>query len=163
MRKHKKPENMNEIELPMEFSGPAQLILYTRYGDPRVTGWENKWITCWDVRERFPWFPKKDIEIHKHFKPMLESAFRDLVLFDLYREIKTFDGCFKLRNITGSKSVLSLHAWGAAIDLNANENVHGSVGKWSPEFIQIMVNNGIYCGQNWIGRKDPMHFAMVNG
>lgn len=159
----KKMTEKHNIELPVEFSGPAQLILYTRYGDPREAGWENKWITNWQVRERFPWFPKKDIEVHKHFRPMLENAFKDLVLYDLYKEIKTFDGCFKLRNVKGSKSVLSLHAWGAAIDMNALDNPHGATGKWSDQFLQIMVNNGIFCGQNWIGRKDPMHFAMVNG
>lgn len=153
----------NDIELPVEFSGPAQFILYNRYGDPREAGWENKWITNWNVHERFPWFPKKDIQVHKHFKPMLENAFKDLVLYDLYTEIKTFDGGYKVRNIKGSKSVLSLHAWGASIDMNALDNPHGATGRWSEQFLQIMVNNGIFCGQNWIGRKDPMHFAMVNG
>ncbi|MBL7717436.1 MAG: M15 family metallopeptidase [Flavipsychrobacter sp.] len=153
----------NKLELPIEFSGPAQLLLYTRYGDPREPGWENKWITTWDVRERFPWFPRREILIHKHFRPMLESAMKDLVLYNLYHEIRTFDGCFKLRNIKGSRSILSVHAWGAAIDLNSLENPNGSIGRWSEELIQVMVNNGIFCGQNWIGRKDPMHFAMVNG
>ena len=156
------PKKQN-LELPPEFSGPAQLILYTRYGDPRIPGWDNKWLTTWQVRERFPWFPKKEMIIHKHFWPMLENAFRDLTVYGYCKEIKTFDGAFKLRNIKGSKSVLSLHAWGAAIDMNAEENPHGASGKWSNDFIQVMVNNGIFCGQNWIGRKDPMHFAMVNG
>ena len=94
---------------------------------------------------------------------MLENAFRELMIHDLYTEIKTFDGGYKVRNIKGSKSVLSLHAWGASIDMNALQNPHGASGRWSEQFLQIMVNNGIYCGQNWIGRKDPMHFAMVNG
>ena len=140
----------HDIELPMEFAAPAQFILYTRYGDPRQCGWENKWITTWHIQERFPWFPVKNIEIHKHFKTMLENAFTDLVLYDLYKEIKTFEGCFKLRNVKGSNTVLSLHAWGAAIDLNGKENPHGAVGRWSEAFIHIMSANGIFCGQNWM-------------
>jgi hypothetical protein len=59
--------------------------------------------------------------------------------------------------------VLSVHSWGAALDLNAEENPLGSNGKWSDDFISVMHQNGIYCGQLWDGRKDPMHFSMVNG
>jgi hypothetical protein len=150
------------VNIPVEFSGPAQLVLFTRYGDPREPGFEQKWITDWFVQEHFPWFPKRQICVHKHFKTQLEKAFKDLAVLGLQDEIKTSDKGFVIRTIKGSP-VLSLHSWGAAIDLNAKENPLGSAGKWSKEFIEVMVNNQIFCGQNWIGRKDPMHFAMVNG
>lgn len=148
---------------PPEFSGPAQLILFTRYGDPRDAGFEQKWITRWNVREVHPWFPKRAINIHKHFWPILDAAFKKLVALDLHHEIKTYDGCFGIRNLRGSKGVLSLHSWGAAIDLNAKDNLLGSTGRWSAAFIKAMTDAGVYCGQSWEGRKDPMHFAMVNG
>jgi hypothetical protein len=138
-------------------------LLFTRYGDPRDAGFEQKWITEWFVQEKFPWFPKREMVIHKHFRPLLEQAFRDLAVLGLQDEIKTFDKAYNRRYIRGSKAVLSVHSWGAAIDLNARENPLGSTGNWSREFIEVMVNNHIFCGQNWIGRKDPMHFAMVNG
>ena len=153
----------NNIELPTEFSGPAQLVLYTRYGDPREPGWENKWIDNWQIQEEFPWFPEKSIQVHKHFRPILQKALRELELFDAHKEIKTCDGCTKLRSEHSETSVLSLHAWGAAIDLNAKDNPHGSLGKWSKKFIDIMTAAGVHCGQNWEGRKDPMHFAMLEG
>jgi hypothetical protein len=153
----------NSINLPQEFNAPAQILLYTRYGDPREQGWANKWITRWNVRERFPWFPVLDFEIHKHFKAHLENALTELVLYDLFTEIKTFDGCYHLRNAKSDNALMSLHAWGAAIDLNAADNPRGCLGKWSDRFLEIMSNNGIFCGQAWEGRKDPMHFAMVNG
>ena len=98
-----------ELVLPPEFSGPAQLILYTRYGDPREVGWEHKWIVNWHV-------PR-----------------------------------------------LAVHSWGAAIDLNEPTNPRGSLGSWSDEFIKVMVKNGVHCGQEWSGVKDPMHFAMADG
>lgn len=150
------------VNIPVEFSGPAQLILFTRYGDPREAGFEQKWITDWFVQEQFPWYPKRQICVHKHFRSLLEKAFKDLTVLGLQDEIKTSDKGFNIRTIKGSP-VLSLHSWGAAIDLNAADNPTGSAGKWSKEFIEVMVNNQIFCGQNWIGRKDPMHFAMVNG
>lgn len=152
-----------ELHIPPEFSGAAQLILYTRYGDPRQPGWENKWMTLWTVREQFPWFPKRKIYLHKHFRPLLEKAFKTLSVLGLQEEIQTFDGSFHIRNIRGSKAVLSVHSWGAAIDLNARLNPLGSSGAWSEAFINTMTRSNIFCGQNWQGRKDPMHFAMVDG
>lgn len=90
-------------------------------------------------------------------------AFARLQQLNLHTEIKTFDGCFNIRLVRGSKSVYSIHSWGCAIDLNAADNPLASAGKWSADFISVMVNSNIYCGQNWLGRKDPMHFALVNG
>jgi hypothetical protein len=153
----------NEIILPPEFSGEAQLILYTRYGDPRIMGWEHKWITPWHVKDHFKWFPVAIIQIHKHFKTLLEQAFTTLEEHKLHREIRNFDGCFEIRNVTGSTDVLSTHSWGAAIDLNATENPVASAGAWSHAFISIMQQHHIFCGQSWDGRKEPMHFSMVNG
>jgi hypothetical protein len=151
------------LHLPTEFSGEAQLVLYTRYGDPRELGWENKWLTAWNVKAAYPWFPASEIVLHKHFKPFLEKAFAILDANGLYKEIKTFDGAFEVRGMGSNQTVLSTHSWGAAIDLNASQNPIGSNGIWSGAFIQSMLDAGIYCGQNWTGRKDPKHFAMVNG
>jgi hypothetical protein len=153
----------NNIAPPPEFSGEAQLILFTRYGDPRETGWDNKWLNNWHVKAMFEWFPVSDMLIHKHFRPLLEKAFRLLEMKDLHREIKTFDGCFGIRGMGNNETVLSVHSWGAAIDLNAMDNPIGSQGLWGNAFIDAMEQCDVFCGQNWTGRKDPKHFAMVNG
>ena len=151
-----------ELNIPPAFSGPAQLLLYTRYDDPRTPGWENKWITTWHVQMLHPWFPKREIRIHKHFMPLLNDAFTALERAGLSAEIKSFYRCHQLFNLSDSP-VLSVHSWGAAIDMNAELNPIGSVGVWSEEFIKVMLNNGVFCGQNWTGVKEPMHFAMVDG
>lgn len=156
-------EKLKNIIPPVEFSGEAQLLLYTRYGDPREQGWDKKWITEWHVHTKFPWFPEPNILIHKHFWPILEVAFHALEKAGLYTEIKTFDGSYELRNIRGSEVVLSVHSWGAAIDLNAKENPLGSAGMWSDKFIETMEKSHVFCGQLWNARKDPMHFSMANG
>jgi hypothetical protein len=152
----------DNIKLPPAFSGPAQLVLYTRYDDPRAPGWEHKWLMNWHVQQRHPWFPEEEIRIHKHFWPMLDEAFAELEQHGLHSEIKTFHGGHKLGHIHNSP-VLSVHSWGAAIDLNADDNPIGTMGKWSEAFINTMTKHGIYCGQNWTGSKEPMHFSMVNG
>lgn len=153
----------HNIQLPPEFSGHAQLMLYTRYGDPREPGWEHKWVDQWHVQQEFPWFPETHIHVHKHFRAMLTKAFKQLEYNGLHKEIKSCDGCFKVRNTKNDNSVISLHAWGVALDMNAEDNPHGSFGVWSPAFIKVMRDNDIYCGQDWGGRKDPMHFAMLDG
>lgn len=145
------------------FGAPAQLHLYKKYGDPRSAGWEPRWMTLWPIRKDFAWFPQERIYLHKDFKPLLHAAFKQLEANGCYREIKTFDGCFNIRHVRGGYSVLSIHSWGAAIDLNARDNPIATAGKWSKTFIDTMQQHGLYCGQNWTGRKDPMHFAMVNG
>ncbi|MCW3070341.1 MAG: hypothetical protein JWO44_231 [Bacteroidetes bacterium] len=141
----------------------AQEILESRYGSPQAGNFESKWMTLWEVKKEFTWFPKKTIYIHKDFCELLKGAFKDLERLNLHTEIKFFDGCFNIRLVRGSKTVYSIHSWGCAMDLNAAENPLASEGVWSREFINVMVNHGIFCGQNWIGRKDPMHFALVNG
>jgi hypothetical protein len=152
----------NEIKLPPAFSGPAQLILFTRYGDPREPGWAGKWIHNWRVQQLHPWFPQAEIQIHKHFWPLLQDAFLELEQRGLHNEIRTCHCCHKVAYMHDSP-VLSVRSWGAAIDLNANDNPAGTVGAWSEEFVRVMERNGIHFGQNWTGNKDPMHFAMVDG
>lgn len=149
--------------LPVAFAAPAQQYLYEKYGDPRMKGWESRWMKLWPIRKAFPWFPQEKMYLHKDFQPVLENALKALMANGCYREIRTFDGCFNIRHVRGGYSVLSIHSWGAAIDLNARENPIATAGKWSRDFIDTMQQQGIYCGQSWTGRKDPMHFAMVNG
>ncbi len=152
----------DDLKLPLEFSGPAQLVLYTRYDDPRGPGWESKWIVTWDVQTLHPWFPVPEIRIHKHFKPVLHNAFTELEVLGLHTEIKSFHRGYQLINLSESP-VLSVHSWGAAVDLNHEKNPKGSIGTWSDDFIRVMERHGIYAGQSWDGIKEPTHFAMVNG
>jgi hypothetical protein len=141
----------------------AQEILTQRYGKPTAASFESKWMVIWKVQVDFPWFPKKTIYIHKDFKAKLAIAFTALQQNNLHKEIKTCEGAFNIRLVRGSKSVYSIHSWGCAIDMNANDNPLGAVGKWSTAFLHTMEISGVFCGANWIGRKDPMHFALVNG
>jgi hypothetical protein len=153
----------NDIVLPPEFSGPAQLLLYTRYGDPRDTGFENKWINPWHVQALFPWFPVEWLQIHKHFWPLLEAAFKDLEIYGIADVIKSCGACYKIRTTKEDPLLLSLHSWGAAIDLNTQANIAGVQDRWSQGFIEVMQAHKIYCRQLSEGPRAHSHFAMVNG
>jgi hypothetical protein len=155
-------DGRGDIKLPPAFSGPGQLLLFTRYGDPRQPGWESKWLTRWCVQQLHPWFPLSELRIHKHFWPLRQSAFLELEKLGLHKEINTCDCCVDVGHLHKSP-VLSVHSWGAAIDLNARDNPGGTTGTWSNEFIAVMHRHGIYCGQCWNGYGQPTHFSMVNG
>ncbi|HTN44930.1 MAG TPA: hypothetical protein VL098_01195 [Flavipsychrobacter sp.] len=137
---------MGKIILPVAFSEAAQLILFTRYGDPRVPGWEQRWMTDWFVREHFPWFPQERLYVHKHFKILLENAFRELELLGLMEEVGSVSKCHLKKS--DAKGLLSLHSWGAAIDMLPKNQSGKKNNSWSKEFIHIMNANDIWCGQN---------------
>jgi hypothetical protein len=151
------------LSIPKTCSGAAQIQLFLRYGDPQEIGFQERWIDRWFVQKSFPWFPRKFIQIHKHFRPMLEAAFRQLELLGLNSEIRHIGEVFHVRRIRGSREVLSLHSWGCAIDMNVLENPLGCEGNWTESFLLVMRDAQIFCGQDWTGRKDPMHFAMLQG
>lgn len=149
----------NKIILPVAFSEPAQLVLFTRYGDPRNKGWEEKWMTDWNVKKHFPWFPATHLYLHRHFKTQLESAFHEMDILGLTEEIGTVKKCHQKN--TDSRGVLSVHYWGAGIDLQPLHPTKPSK-IWSSSFIEIMHENDIWCGQDLKKEKtNPYRFAMV--
>lgn len=146
----------------------AQQQLLDKYGPP-----DHAHIVAncmvWNVQADFPWFPVHSFLVNKDFKEDLENAFRALEAAGLHVEIKTFDGCYNDRTVRGSSST-SLHAWAAAIDLNAATNgmVVGPTdaqrkGTWSDAFISTMIGAGLFYGGNFHTRADPMHWGLFNG
>jgi hypothetical protein len=140
-----------------------------KYGDPNLLETQNKWFTIWqvpqDIRDslthvRFSavgtvGFPKK-IFVNKDFQPILEKALRNIISRGLSKEMKTWDGCFIIRQKRGLSS-LSLHSWALACDINAFENGLNMVPKLSQEFVQCFLDAGAEWGGTWT-RKDGMHF-----
>ena len=96
------------------------------------------------------------IYVHKDLCKPLLAAFASLKDRDLLDELKTFDGCFMIRNVRGS-SRPSTHSYGLAIDLNASENALGATPKLSPEFIHCFTEQGFVWGGAF-KRLDGMHF-----
>jgi D-alanyl-D-alanine carboxypeptidase len=140
----------------------AQKQLMDKYGFPDLA-YQTRHCEVWEVKKDFSWFPAKKFMVNKDFKKMLFKAFSNLEKAGLHREIKTFDGCYNPRSVRGG-SALSLHAWAAAIDLNAAiEKLGQEKTNFSGSFIAIMKAAGIFWGGHYLNRKDPMHFSMLNG
>lgn len=142
-----------------------------KYGDPNLLETQLKTMSVWQVPKklldafahvRFSavgtiGFPKK-IFCNNDFRPLLEQALINVVDRGLAKEMKTWDGCFIIRQKRGLSS-LSMHSWGLAVDINAFENQLNQTPKLSARFVKCFADAGLEWGGNWT-RKDGMHFEI---
>ena len=140
--------------------------LLSRYGNPS-TGrsiFEQKHMTLYRVpaylRKEIPCLPEK-IYLNKDALIPLENTLNDLIDEGFHKELKTYDGCFNVRLIRGSKTTPSVHSWGLAFDFNAKDNPLGGPVRFSKEFLDIWTDNGWTCGA-FFTRKDGMHFELTS-
>ena len=123
----------------------------------------------WDLATRV-----RKIRCHNDMGPKLIKALSEIL--DTYGlekiqelEIDVYSGCFNDRKIRGSETRLSMHAFGAAIDLNPAKNgmrTKTEDAQFSkPEykkFVDIMERNGLYSFGRVHG-NDWMHFSICKG
>lgn len=128
-----------------------------KYGTPSDN---NPCMILWTVPDeiRFPPIPKR-IYCNRDLVEPLTRALRLVVSRCLQAEIKTWDGCFNIRYMRGSKERMSLHSWGVAIDINAFENQLYATPKLSPELVKCFTDVGFDWGGHW-KRLDGMHFQL---
>jgi hypothetical protein len=143
-----------------------------KYGDPYLLKTQQTHFEVWEVPNhiqdafahvRFTavgtiGFPKK-IFINKDFKPILEKALNNVIENCLTLQIKTWDGCFIIRNKRGG-TTLSLHSWAIACDINAQENRLGAKPKITKQLVKCFTDAGCEWGGGW-KRPDGMHFQMA--
>jgi len=127
-----------------------------KYGLPSQS---NPFLILWDIPSELEIgvIPKR-IYCNKDMVKPLEQAFKNLIERDHVNELKTWDGCFNIRNKRGLNS-MSLHSWGIAIDVNAFENGLNQTPKLSKEFVECFTSSGFDWGGTWT-RKDGMHFQL---
>ena len=127
-----------------------------KYGDPIK---ENNMVV-WDIPTNLEMgvIPKK-LYCNKDLITPLSNAIQKLIITGKISELKTWDGCFNIRNKRGLSS-MSLHSWGIAIDVNAAWNGLGKEPTLSPEFVKCFTDCGFDWGGTWT-RKDGMHFQLA--
>jgi len=114
-------------------------------------------------------------QVYEDFAYLLNLAFEEIKSKGLNQYIKTFDGTWVVRNITGGTR-LSAHAWGLGIDINASIYPFGyaikkdgvftkggtkirdfdDFDKGFLEVADILVKKGL----KWLKNFDPMHFSL---
>ncbi len=101
------------------------------------------------------------VSCNRKFLPQLERAMNALVTQGLGSTIHSFDGCFSSRFVMRSPSAsISHHAWGIAVDVNADTNRFGSPPSQDPRLVALMERWGFTWGGNWIV-PDGMHFEYL--
>lgn len=145
--------------------------LLSRYGDPmkNTKGFESQFMVQWPIPmwidTHIPALPNK-MYINKDIVHVFEETMNELIAIGAYKEIVTFDGMFNVRYIRGSKTKLSIHSWGLAIDLNASHNPLGfskdqatakGLHPFSKTFDQVWRDLGWTCGIDF-SRHDGMHY-----
>jgi hypothetical protein len=148
------------------------------YGDPRGSAGraDQAWVQQNLTTIAPPWAMKSDggvvsrITIHKKCKDSLtrilnaiwESTGRDQAKIAA-AHLDQFDGSYNFRVNVNSPSRLSLHAYGAAVDLAAAENPNGTPwrdnGRMLPRWaIDAFLAEGWCWGGDFSGTPDAMHF-----
>ena len=144
----------------------ASLVAF--YGDPRRKGFTDNLVLVkppW--RMTFDGKPIKGVQIHRKCSASLKAVFDDIWEQCDQDEDKlpdgavVFDGSYNFRPIRGS-SRLSCHAFGAALDLDAQHNGLGRRGNMSPIVINAFKREGWFWGGDFTSRKDPMHFQAAH-
>ncbi len=141
----------------------------SRYG-PIVDGvWENesKWCSVMQVSPYIGQYwintasglPVTKIYCNKDFQNPLENAFVMIKANGLLGELKTFDGCFGIRDVRGQPGTPSAHSYGIAIDINAATNPLGGPSTLSDELVKCFKLNRFTWGADFT-RCDPMHMTL---
>jgi hypothetical protein len=96
----------------------------------------------------------------------LLAAWIDANVEVMDKDAELDDWGYAERPIRGSTTTLSNHASGTAFDYNATQHPLGTTGNWSyAEKSKInaklkQLGNVVRWGENYSGRKDPMHFEI---
>lgn len=89
----------------------------------------------------------------------LEKALKFIIERQLIDQLKTWDGCFNIRQKRGAASP-SIHSWGLAIDINAAWNPFGKPPTMDKKLVQCFKDAGFDWGGDW-QKPDGMHFQLA--
>lgn len=145
----------------------AELISF--YGNPGDKGPNGVAAQLVKVAPPFQMYydnrPLKSLTFHRKAAPALQAALAEI--WDRYGHdqgeidrlgISKCAGTYNPRLIRGSKTKWSNHAYGAAIDINAEENGFNAKSTIPLPVIAAFKRQGARWGGDYRGRKDPMHF-----
>jgi hypothetical protein len=114
--------------------------------------------------------PVRGVQIHHKLAASLREVFEDIAA-QIGRDwtrlppgAVKFSGSYNYRPIRGS-SRASCHAFGAAIDMDAEDNpmnTRGNRGTMSALVINAFKRQGWFWGGDFKHRQDPMHFQAAN-
>lgn len=107
--------------------------------------------------------PVNKIRCHKLAADHFLAAFNNLIERGLQHEIQEYNGIYNYRPMRGKQTTLSVHAFGAAIDVEASKYPFRSRKRMPESVIKCFTDVGFTYGGNFKSdlRKDPMHFQLA--
>lgn len=164
----KAPHGRREAE---EFYGwnPA---IYQREDGTAATAWERDKIISIPLpaQMRFADRPVNSIRVHHKLVGPFHDVFADIYRAALWHVVVPYGGGYVFRLIRGGES-LSMHAFGAAIDIDPvrnplgahpNDTYMGSTPSGG-EVVRIFEKHGFLWGGKFRGRSDAQHFQFGTG
>ncbi len=98
---------------------------------------------------------------HEKLAPIFQALFDRIFAEDLEYLLNSFGGCLQFRSKRNGRG-FSTHAWGIAIDLNAETNLPGTRGDMPDDIVKVFKEAGFIWGGDW-RHPDPMHFQYCTG
>jgi hypothetical protein len=167
--------------MPPVPNGMAEVI--AAFGDPRAflsadgsitpdneNAWQRQTLSKGTLPFGIPLDPQQadpDIKAtfyaHRKLVGVFEAVFEEISRLGLRQYIRSWGGIYNFRPIRGTTSSLSLHCFGAAIDLNSETNALGTAGDMNPGIVDVFEHFGFFWGGKFRGRPDPMHFQYATG
>lgn len=153
------------------FERPAPTLAdaQDRYGKIIGSAWpqETRWCSLMPIPSGLSqWMntatscPVVHIYCNKDMQPALWQALCNVRDRGYASQLKTFDGCFMVRDVRGEAGMPSTHSYGLAIDINAAENRLGEKPTIAPEFAACFTDAGFSWGATF-HRCDGMHFSFA--
>jgi hypothetical protein len=140
-------------------------------GNPEAIRILGAWVETNIIKVRIPqltfFVPDGQVRLHRLAAPVFVRFFAQLQSAGLADRILQYGGSFVPRFVRGSRTVLSNHAYGSAMDLNVPWNRLGTtpalrskVGSVR-ELVSIANACGLYWGGHFKQRPDGMHFEVA--
>lgn len=149
----------------MKWPQDNQEQLINFYGDPGSEVAQQLVRVVPPFRMTYNGKPLSSLSFHRRAAPALERALK--TIWDYYGHdqakidklgVSKTAGTYNPRRVRGSATKWSNHAFGAAIDLNAEENGFNVEGNIPIPVICAFKAEGARWGGDYRGRTDPMHF-----
>lgn len=139
--------------------GPLRFVPAPTASNPeaiRITNDFPSRIVRWD----FPLIGPASV--HELAAPSLHAALAEIEARGMGHLVRQFSGGYYPRLVRNSTTSLSSHAYGTAIDVNADENPQGSPPTADQtQLAPIFEKHGWYWGDKFRPKRDPMHFDFV--
>lgn len=132
---------------------------YTDLGDGMIAI-DPAWVSRWIVTVDLPYLGQT--RCHRVMVPQLFAALQEIEARGLVSHFDPgqFAGCWVPRHIDWDPSKpLSMHAWGLAVDINAQDNPLGQTPVMDPRIVGVFEKWGFEWGGRW-ARPDGMHFEL---